>query len=128
MITIDEITFLGIPPYSFWAAIAGFSGFVFLVKIFRKESRIYTVLLQVVSIIGISIIGGGVLTGYLIEVAKNISELGVKAFFTVEQCGFVAYGGIIGALTAGMIYSSIKKIDKNKFMDGLSCVIPFSIR
>lgn len=126
MIQIYEFDLLGINPYNFFIGIAYLVGFIVLTKTLNGDYCLYSKIPKLTGIIGISIIIGGIFLGYLIEVLKCVIQGNIKSLFMIKSCGFVAYGGIIGGLVSGYLYSKYAKIDTEKVMDSLACVFPIS--
>lgn len=126
MIQVNKITFFSINPYNFFAGIAFLIGFIILSNFLKRDYYIYSKVPKLISVMSFSIILCGITFGYFIEVIKCVNQNNIDAIIYINSCGFVAYGGIIGGLVSGYVYSKHEKIDTEKVMDSLACTFPIS--
>lgn len=123
MIYIKDMSSSAIKPYGLFAVIAAVTGIIILLILLKKEIKAYRLLFKLFSAVSVSVMLIGVLLGYIVEVAKNI-YYGSPNILHVKGFGFVAYGGIIGALIATYFVVCRYRLDKYIIMDSVSCVIP----
>lgn len=124
MITINDITILGIRPYSFFSGCAFFIGFVILIHLLKGHYYEYALLPKLILWEISSVVFSGIIMGYIVEVVKNIYITGKIKLIGFDGIGFVAYGGIIGALITARIFIKRFALSKNIIMDSLACTIP----
>lgn len=124
MITINDITIFGIRPYSFFSGCAFFLGLVILIHLLKDHYYEYAALPKLILWEISSVVCFGVATGYIIEVVKNLFVIKKIKLIGFNGVGFVAYGGIIGALIIARIFIKRFGMNKSIIMDSLSCTIP----
>lgn len=123
MIWINEVSSPLIKPYGLFALAAAAAGMILLLRLLKNYRESYRILPKIISVVSISVMLTGVSFGYIIEVLKNVFN-GIPNIFIVKGFGFVAYGGIIGALAAAYFAVCRYRLDKYLMMDSLSCIIP----
>lgn len=124
MIIINEITILGMHPYSFFSGCAFFIGFVMLVHLLKRHYYEYMALPKLILWEISAVVFSGIIMGYIIEVIKYFFITGKPKLMGFEGVGFVAYGGIIGSLITALIFIRHFNLDGYIVFDALSCTIP----
>ena len=123
MIKINEHPFGSISPYGTFAFLASILGIILFAKLLKKDRNSFKLLPKFLSYVSAGVFLNGILLGYIVEILKNIYNDNSNVFIT-QNISFVAYGGIIGALTATYFVSYHFNADRYIVMDSISCTIP----
>ena len=122
MININIYSIFGVPPYSFFAAMAFLAGYTVLCFVLRGHSAEYRVLPRFAFREPAYVITGGYFVGILIGLAMGVYKGNIYCGFS-NGVGFVAYGGIFGTLLCTVRHSKRYKLDMGLMLDSISCAV-----
>lgn len=123
---IDNITILGIRPYTFFAGIAFLLAFIIMTYSLKSYKNEYSYIPQLVFKIIPNILLFGFGIGFAIEIIK-VAMTGVwNNIKSIDKCGFVAYGGIIGIIYTLNHFSAKQGLNGFILNDTMSYTIPIA--
>lgn len=123
---IDNITILGIRPYTFFAGIAFLSAFIIITYSLKSYKNEYRYIPQMVFEIITNILLFGFGVGLVIEITKVALTGDWSNIKSIDKCGFVAYGGIIGIIYTLNCFSAKHSLNRFLLNDTMSYTIPIA--